>query len=82
METSSLSSDELGTYVRKKGITIQQLKEWKSDCIQAMGGRPGRKPDSEKRGLKKQNKALEIEVRRKDKALAETGSFSNNILQK
>ena len=75
METNSLSADELGLYVRKKGITLQQLKEWKADCIQAMGGRPGRKPDKEKRDLKRQIKELERDIRKKDKALAETAAL-------
>ena len=75
METTSLSGDELGVYVRQKGITLQQLKEWKADCIQAMGGRPGRKPDTEKRDLKRQIKELERDIRKKDKALAETAAL-------
>ena len=75
METNSLSSDEVGVYVRKNGITKQQLTEWKNDCIQAMGGRLGRKPDTEKRDLKREIKELHREVRRKDKALAETAAL-------
>ena len=75
METTNISGDELGAYVRKNGITLQQLKEWKADCIQAMGGRPGRKPDTEKRDLKRQIKELERDIRKKDKALAETAAL-------
>jgi transposase len=75
MEAANLSEEEIGVYVRKKGITPLQLNEWKCDCIQAMGERAGRKPDSEKRDLKKQVKNLEKDLRRKDKALAETAAL-------
>jgi transposase len=75
METSALSGDELGKYVRQKGITRQQLQEWKNDCLQAIGNRTGRKPDTEKRDLKRQITQLEREIRRKDKALAETAAL-------
>ena len=75
MESSNLSPDELGKFVREKGITRQQLTEWKNDCIQAMGGRPGRKPDTEKRDMKREIKELQREIRKKDKALAETAAL-------
>ena len=75
MESSVLSDEELGTYVRKKGITRQQLQEWKNDCIQAMGDRTGRKPDPEKRDMKREIKQLKREVRQKEKALAETAAL-------
>ena len=72
METNVMSADEVGAFVRKNGITRQHLQEWKNDCIQAMGGRPGRKPDTEKRDLKREVKELKRDINRKDKALAET----------
>ena len=72
MKTCTMSVDEIGVFVRKSGITRQQLQEWKNDCIQAMGGRPGRKPDTEKRDLKREVKELKRDINRKDKALAET----------
>ena len=75
MDTGSMTENEIGIYVRTKGITRLQLNEWKLDCIQALGVRAGRKPDSEKRDMKKQIKDLERDIRKKDKALAETAAL-------
>lgn len=74
-DTSSLSEEEVGAYVRKNGITRLQIKEWRSDILQAIGARTGRKPDREKRDLKKENTQLKRELNRKEKSLAETAAL-------
>lgn len=80
IETGSLSEEELGVYLRKQGLYVAQLTEWKSEFISLMKG-PG-KPRLAKSDLdsKKVIKNLEREILRKDKALAEASALL--ILQK
>jgi transposase-like protein len=34
VEIASLSDSELGEYCRRKGLFIEQVKQWKQQCIQ------------------------------------------------
>ena len=71
VETSNLSEEELGAYLRKHGIHSDDLKNWRKECLQSFRG-PGRpRKDPELAASQKERKLLEREVRRKDKALAE-----------
>ena len=71
IETSSLSNEELGEYLRKNGIHSHELKEWKAECLGSFKS-PGRpKKDPELKASISREKALERDLRRKDKALAE-----------
>ncbi len=71
IEISSLSEKELGTYLRKNGLNIEEIETWKSDFYQSQRG-PGRpKKDPELKAAQKNQKNLERDIRRKDKALAE-----------
>lgn len=69
-EASQLSEDELGEFLRKQGLHTAQLEEWRSAAEQALTAptksrRPKKSPEV------KRIKALERELNRKDKALAE-----------
>lgn len=75
VDSQNLESEELGKYLRKNGITRADIRQWKNDCLQGMGPRSGRKPDVEKRDLKRDLKAVQRELRRKEKALAETAAL-------
>lgn len=79
METAALSESELGAYLRKAGIYSHQLDEWKKEILLSMGanGKPSKilKDDRDQK-----IKALEKEILRKDKALAEASALL--ILQK
>lgn len=70
-ETTSLSEHELGEYLRKRGLHSTELEEWRSVWASAFKtvGRP--KLDPETVTLRKEKKALERDLRRKEKALAE-----------
>ena len=72
METSSLKENELGEYLRKKGLHSAQLEEWKQGALLAMktSSRPY-KIDPELSELRNKEKNLQKEIQRKDKALAE-----------
>ena len=74
LSTATMSESELSEYCREKGLYPEQIKEWKAACIQ------GQRSEAERRkqeGIqakrdKKRIKALERDLNRKDKALAET----------
>lgn len=75
MEAGQLSDDELGEFLRSRGLHTAQLEEWRQLAMEAAqqalsdkGKRPKRrKPSPELQRIKE----LEKEVLRKDRALAE-----------
>jgi transposase len=69
VETSGLSEPELGSYLRRHGLHSEQLQSWRADAMGALGttAKTGKRTP-EQREIRR----LEREVRRKDKALAET----------
>ena len=70
-ETLSLEGEDLGAYLRKHGLHSEDLESWKKDFYRSQKG-PGRpRKDPELAAAQKENKALEKDIRRKDKALAE-----------
>ena len=71
IETGSMSENELGEYLRKKGLHSNQLEEWKQIFFSAYKsvGRPRKDPEVYE--LRKDKKILQKELRRKEKALAE-----------
>jgi transposase len=77
METSGLSEVELSEYCRVKGLYPAQIKAWKQACI--AGNTPTLnkrvKQTPEQKADKKRINALERELRRKDKALAEAAAL-------
>lgn len=77
VETATLSEHELGQYCRERGLFPEQIKEWKQRFIQ--GITPVKKQvKADRTELKKErqrSKGLERELRRKDKALAETAAL-------
>ena len=70
-ETSTLSEQELGEYLRKKGIYFSDLEEWKNSFYssQKKVGRPKKDPKVQK--LEKEKKELARDLKHKNKALAE-----------
>ncbi|HXH75741.1 MAG TPA: transposase [Bacteriovoracaceae bacterium] len=72
IEAASLKDNQLGDYLRKKGLHSAQLEEWKQDAFAGMKSSPGRpKKDPETTELRNKEKRLEKELHRKDRALAE-----------
>jgi transposase-like protein len=76
METAGMNEVELSKYCRQKGIYPNQVKDWKDVCMQANGGiaQEASRLNKEMKDKKKAIKALEKEIQRKDKALAETAA--------
>jgi transposase len=73
VESSKLSYEELSEYCRKKGIFPHHLQNWKAQFIESFNKR--RSDDSETKKLKNEVKSLSLELRRKEKALAETAAL-------
>ena len=77
--TAQLSEEELGAYLRREGLHMAQLKEWRAAVEGALtskkkGKKPRQSPESKK------IKQLERELNRKEKALAEAAALL--VLQK
>ena len=82
LETASLNEIELGAYCRRKGLFKPMIDTWRETCKQAHSPlAPKAKADRTAiRTQKKKIKRLEMELRRKEKALAEAAALL--ILQK
>ncbi len=77
VETATLSEHGLGQYCRERGLFPEQIKEWKQRFIQGVTPDP-KQVKADQSELKKERlrrKALERELRRKEKALAETAAL-------
>lgn len=74
MEYEKLSEEERGAFLRKKGIYSSSIEMWKKEMIEALTTSPYRKKN---RKDPKDNKIRELEkdLRRKEKALAETAAL-------
>jgi transposase len=72
-EASGLSGSDLGALLRREGLHEAQLLSWRKAAEAALGvparPRPGGSPEA------KRIRELERELRRKDKALAETAAL-------
>jgi|TARA_B110000914_G_C15477350_1_gene453812 transposase-like protein len=77
LETASLNEAELAQYCRKKGLYSEQIAMWKSACVDANANvkEHEKLAKVEARKDKNQISSLEKELRRKDKALAETAAL-------
>jgi len=74
VETAALSEVERGEYCRKRGIYPEHLQAWCRACEQANGGLSPR-THGERSAERRRIQALERELRRKEKALAETAAL-------
>lgn len=75
ISTTNLSHEQLSEYCRKKGIFPHHLKAWKQDFIDGSTTQNLSKQKKETKALKEENKRLTKELRRKDRALAETAAL-------
>jgi len=75
LEIDQLPSDQVGVYLREKGLHEAQIKQWRQAVSEALGAGALRKNRSKKDAEWKKIKRLEKELKRKDKALAETAAL-------
>jgi len=74
LEASLLTDEELGAFLREKGLHKAQLERWQREAEEGLGGRsiapkPKNSPEA------KRIRELERELKRKDKALAEAAAL-------
>ncbi len=71
LEAKRLSGSELGEFLRRRGLHEEHLRQWEAAAVDSLRGRkaPGKSAES------KRVKELERELRRKEKALAETAAL-------
>lgn len=77
VETATLSEIELSEYCRSKGVYPEQVKAWRQACIAGQTSSREQKPaqQAQARADKQRIKALEKELKRKEKALAEAAAL-------
>lgn len=77
IETAPMSEGELSAYCREKGLYPEQIQRWKASCLQGAGMQveSDKAAQKQQREARKTIKKLQAEVRRKDRALAETTSL-------
>ena len=74
-EIAQLPEDQIGSYIRERGLYESQVKQWRQAIEEALSGSSMRKERSKKNKDAKRIKQLERELNRKDKALAETAAI-------
>ena len=73
-EASQLAGEELGAFLRREGVHASQLEQWRELLHEAFGKQT---PEAKRRALEDSERirALERELNRKDKALAESAAL-------
>ena len=75
LATSKLDELSLGKYCREHGLYSHQVTKWREDFMKPKQEVNNAKRQSELRKLKAENNKLQLELRRKDKALAEASAL-------
>ncbi len=73
IDSGGMSQEELGAWCRGRGIHTHQLERWRRELIEGQGR--GKESQAALRGLREENRGLKKELRRKEKALAETAAL-------
>jgi len=74
LEAASLTSEQLGEFLRRKGLHETHLQQWHIQMLDGLGKRTKTKSKKDSAEAK-QIRELERELRRKEKALAETAAL-------
>ena len=75
MEADFLEAEQLGEFLRKKGLHQTHLEQWRLQMLDGLQDGFSKKKTGQKKADSKRIRALEKELRRKDKALAETAAL-------
>lgn len=75
LEAAPLNEAELGAYCRRKGLLVEQLERWRSEVHAVLAGGTSGTATSERATDEKRIRELEKDLRRKEKALAETAAL-------
>ena len=77
LETAVMNQAELSEYCRKKGLFAEQIAAWKENCLQGNASAANQSKEEKRQTqlARGEVKQLKRELRRKDKALAETAAL-------
>jgi len=77
VETAAMNETQLSEYCRSKGLYPDQVKAWKTACIEGQLSDRERRQQQQDQAKqdRREIKALKKELQRKDKALAETAAL-------
>jgi len=75
MEACGLDDQQLGEFLRKNGLHQTHLEQWRLQMLDGLQSGSSKKKAKQEKAAAKRMKALEKELRRKDKALAETAAL-------
>ena len=73
--TASLDEAAIGVYCRERGLYTHQLEAWKTDFMKENNSKDHQALLAEMKVLRSENKMLKQDIRRKDRALAETAAL-------
>jgi len=75
LEASSLTDEQLGAFLRSKGLHKAHLDQWRSQMLSGLDNGFSKKKARHRSADVKRIRTLEKELNRKDKALAETAAL-------
>ena len=77
VETTPMSETERGQYCREKGVLPEQVKRWRTECLQGfqISESMSKVAREQSKADKAQIKALKKALREKEKALAEAAAI-------
>lgn len=77
LETAAMNEAELAEYCRKKGLYVDQVADWKQTCMRANAASKEQEKESKATSFKdkREIQSLKKQLRRKDRALAETAAL-------
>ena len=75
MEAAALDDEQLGAFLREKGLHMTHLEQWRKQMLDGLQLTGSKKRTKDKKAYTKRIRTLEKELRRKDKALAETAAL-------
>jgi len=70
-----MDENALGVYCRERGLYTTQIQEWKDALMKRNDDEKNQAVQSEVKTLRLENEKLKQELRRKEKALAETAAL-------
>jgi len=75
LEAASLDDEQLGAFMRQKGLHQTHLDQWRSQMLEGLQNGSAKKSRRRKNDDARRIRSLEKELKRKDKALAETAAL-------
>jgi len=75
MECESMEEQQISAHCREKGVYPHQVRQWKAEFLKLMSARGKAVSGGGLRKLREENRSLEKQIRRKDKALAEAAAL-------